>query len=144
MTTKRFKFLEHTGDALVEAYGRNLEEAFENAALAMFEVMTDTSKVDPKVMQEIAVEADDGKGLLYAWLEQLLVKFDVEDLLLSKFEIRRFDKTPEGYRLKAKVWGESLDPEKHLQKTGIKACTYHLMKVDAGEKGATVRFLLDL
>ena len=38
---KRFRFLEHTADAYVEAYGSSLEEAFENAALASTEVMTE-------------------------------------------------------------------------------------------------------
>ena len=46
-TKKRFEFLEHTGDAYIAAYGKTLEEAFENAALATFEVMTDVEKVEP-------------------------------------------------------------------------------------------------
>ncbi|MCK4320170.1 archease, partial [Candidatus Bathyarchaeota archaeon] len=29
---RRFEFLEHTADAYVAAYGRTIEEAFENAA----------------------------------------------------------------------------------------------------------------
>ena len=40
---KRFEFLEHTADAYIIAYGKDLAEAFENAALAMFEVMTNTA-----------------------------------------------------------------------------------------------------
>ncbi len=41
---KGFEFLEHMADAYVAAYGKNLAEAFENAALAMFNVMTETEK----------------------------------------------------------------------------------------------------
>ena len=42
---EKFEFMEHTADVYVAAHGANLAEAFENAALAMFEVMTDTAKV---------------------------------------------------------------------------------------------------
>ena len=40
----RFEFLEHTADVYIRAYGKTMEEAYENAALAMFEVMTDLIK----------------------------------------------------------------------------------------------------
>ncbi|MEM4115299.1 MAG: archease, partial [Saccharolobus sp.] len=39
-----FEFFDHTADIGIRAYGRSLEEAFANAALAVFEIMTDTSK----------------------------------------------------------------------------------------------------
>ena len=41
----QFEFLEHTADVYVRAHGKNLEEAFENSALAMFETITNTRKV---------------------------------------------------------------------------------------------------
>ena len=46
---KKFEFLEHIADAYIAAYGKDLAEAFENAALAMFETMTDTARVEPKI-----------------------------------------------------------------------------------------------
>ncbi|HID60274.1 MAG TPA: archease, partial [Hadesarchaea archaeon] len=42
---KRFEWVEHPSDIGFRAYGKDLAEAFENAALALFEVMVDTSKV---------------------------------------------------------------------------------------------------
>jgi archease family protein len=45
---KKFEYFEVTADAGYWAYGSTIEEAFENAALAMFELMTDTAKVQPK------------------------------------------------------------------------------------------------
>ena len=41
----KYKFFEHTADAKFQAYGKSVEEAFSNAALAMFSVITDTSKI---------------------------------------------------------------------------------------------------
>jgi len=141
---KKFEFLEHTADAYIAAYGRSLAEAFENAALAMFETMTDTSKVEPKIEDEIEVEGFDEQSLLYNWLESLIVKFEMTGNLYSKFKITDIEKTEGGFRLKAKVWGEQFNPEKHPQKVGIKAVTYHRMEIKKEPEKVTVKFLLDL
>ena len=141
---KRFEFLEHMADAYIAAYGRSLAEAFENAALAMFETMTDTSKVEPKIEDEIEVESFDEHSLLYNWLESLIVKFEMTGNLYSKFKIADIEKTEGGFRLKAKVWGEQFNPEKHPQKVGIKAVTYHRMEIKKEPEKVTVKFLLDL
>lgn len=141
---KKFEFLEHTADAYIAAYGRSLAEAFENAALAMFETMTDTSKVEPKIEDEIEVEGFDEQSLLYNWLESLIVKFEMTGNLYSKFKITDIEETEGGFRLKAKVWGEQFNPEKHPQKVGIKAVTYHRMEIKKEPEKVTVKFLLDL
>jgi len=141
---KRFEFLEHTADLYIAAYGESLEEAFENAATATFEGMTDLDKVQPKIEDTVEVEGHDEQALLYNWLEALLVKFDVTGSLYSRFEIASIEKTSSGFKLKAKIWGEPFDPEKHTQKVGIKAVTYHLMEIIETPKGATVKFILDI
>ena len=141
---KKFKFLEHTADAYVAAYGKDLIEAFENAALAMFETMTETVKVEPKIEEEIEVEGFDEEALLYNWLEALLVKFEMTGNLYSKFKIIRLEKTENGFKLVAKVWGEPFNPEKHPQKVGIKAVTYHRMEIIKQDGKVTVKFILDL
>ncbi|RLI20378.1 archease, partial [Candidatus Bathyarchaeota archaeon] len=63
------------------------KEALENAAMALFEVMTDTEKVSPSVVREIEAEGHDEKSLLYDWLEKLIIEFETEGLLFSKFEV---------------------------------------------------------
>ena len=141
---RKFEFLEHMADAYIAAYGRSLAEAFENAALAMFETMTDTAKVEPKIEDEIEVEGFDEQSLLYNWLESLIVKFEMTGNLYSKFKITDIEKTEGGFRLKAKVWGEQFNPEKHPQKVGIKAVTYHRMEIKKEPEKVTVKFLLDL
>lgn len=145
MSKKRgFEFLEHTADAYVAAYGRDLAEAFENAALAMFDVMTDVEHVKPNVEDHVEVEAEDECALLYNWLEALLIRFEVDEMLYSKFEILDFGKVPGGFKLKARVFGERFDPRKHVQKVGVKAVTYHRMEVVKEPDKVTLRFILDL
>jgi len=129
----------------IAAYGKNLEEAFENAAYATFEGMTDLSKVQPKLEDTVDVEGYDEQALLYNWLEALLVKFDIKGNLYSRFKIDSIKKISTGFRLKAKIWGEPFNPKRHLSKVGIKAVTYHQMEILRDSKGAvTVKFILDI
>ena len=124
----KFEFLEHTADVLIAAHGKTLEEAFENAALAMFEVMTDTDKVSAEVEDHVEVEAEDEFALLYSWLEALLVNFETKNMLYSKFQIPSIEETAEGFRMKATVWGEKFNAAKHTQKVGVKAVSEHFIK----------------
>jgi len=141
---KRFEFLEHTADAYIAAYGKDLAEAFENAALAMTEVMTEADKVEPKIEEHIESEAEDEYALLYNWLETLIVKFEIEEMLFSKFKVLKLEKTPSGFRLKAKVFGEKFNPQKHVSKVGIKAVTYHRMEIIKEADKVTLKFILDI
>ena len=141
---KGFKFLEHTADVYVEAYGTSLEKAFENAALATIDVMTELEKVESKIEDALEVEAPDEYALLYSWLEELLVKFELAGKLYSRFEISSIEKTLGGWKLKAKAWGEPYDPEKHPSKVGIKSVTYHQMEIVKKPRSVTVRFILDV
>jgi SHS2 domain-containing protein len=141
---KRFEFLEHTADAYIAAYGESLEEAFENAALATFEVMTDIRKIKPKVEETVELEAHDESALLYSWLEEFLVRFETTGNLYSRFKISSIEKTPDGLKLRAKVWGEPYDPERHPSKVGIKAVTYHRMEIVKKPKAVTLKFILDI
>lgn len=141
---KKFRFLEHMADVYIAAYGNTLEEAFENAALATFEAMTETKKVTPKFEETIEVEGFDEQALLYNWLEALLVKFDTSQNLYSKFKIESIQRTDEGLKLKAKIQGEKFDDKKHPQKVGVKAVTYHRMEITKKPTETMVKFILDI
>jgi SHS2 domain-containing protein len=141
---KRFEFLEHTADAYIAAYGRDMTEAFENAALAMFEVMTEAEKISPSSEDRVEVEGQDEYALLYSWLEALLVKAEINGMLYSKFDISYMERTSTGFSLRAKIWGEKFDARKHLQKVGVKAVTYHRMEIIREKGKVTLRFILDI
>ncbi len=141
---KRFRFLEHTADAYVEAYGASIEEAFENAGAAFTEVMTDLESVKPTDEQSFVVEGRDLQALLYSWLEELLLEFELKQKIYSRFEVSCIEKTSDGFKLKAKAWGETYNPNRHTSKVGIKAATYHRMEINKTPNKVTLRFILDI
>ena len=144
LNPKGFEFLEHTADIYIAAYGENIAEAFENAARAMFETMTNIDSVSPESKEIVEVKGKDKMELLYNWLEELLIRFDVYGKLYSKFDIKEISNTPDGYVLKAIIYGETFNPSKHVQKVGVKAVTYHRMEIKETSEGVTLKFILDI
>lgn len=141
-TPLKFEFFDVTADAGFWAYGSTLEESYENAGLAMFEIMTDTAQVSPVVKKEFTIKSEDKVSLLYDWLEELLFLHDVEFILFSKFKVS-ITPLEEGYKLKAEVWGDEINREIHEQRNEVKAVTFHLMEVNNGN-GYSARVILDL
>lgn len=140
-----FKHLPHTADVLIEAWGDSIEEAFEYAALGVFEVMTNTLLVKPEEEKRIEVEGYDLGSLLYNWIEKLLILFDIEQLLFSKFKVEKIEKNREGvFKLYGIAAGERYSSEKHESRTLVKAMTYHLMEISSKNSKVVVRFVVDI
>ena len=141
---KGYRFLEHTSDVYIEAWGRNLEEAFEEAAKAMFEVMTDISRIEPLIEKNIVVKGFDKYSLLYNWLESLLVYFDSEGLIFGDFKVNRISSCNSELVLEGKAFGEVFNLKKHEPRTEVKAVTYSQMEIIEKEDKVLVRFVLDI
>jgi SHS2 domain-containing protein len=65
-------------------------------------------------------------------------------MLYSKFKVLDLNKTSNGFRLRAEIWGEKFNPEKHTQKVGVKAVTYHRMEIIKEPNKVTLKFILDI
>jgi SHS2 domain-containing protein len=127
-----FEFFDVTADVGFKAYGKTMENAFENAANAMFEVITDTSSIKHQVIKKIKLEAEDEYSILYDWLSELLFLHDAENLIFSKFVVkinRKLTKGQKRYYLEALVFGEEFNQSIHEQRTEVKAVTYHMMDI---------------
>jgi SHS2 domain-containing protein len=144
MKKRGYETLEHTADAYLAAYGKDLNEAFENAAAAMFNVMTEIEKIRPTVEDEVEVSGEDEYALLYDWLEALLLRFELKGMLYSEFKVLQLSQGSHGFELKAELRGERFDPKRHLQKVGIKAVTYHQMEIVTAPGSVTLKFILDI
>lgn len=138
---KEYEFFEHTADVGVKAYGKDLGEAFGNAARGMFAILT-KSEVKEVGEFELHLEADDLEQLLVDWLSELLYLYEVDELLFSAFDVS-IEKDEEGaIKLLGKTRGERIDKEKHEITTAIKAVTYHMIEVN--EEEGFVKVLFDV
>ena len=138
---ERFRFLDHTADVGIQAYGETLCEAFENAALGMFNIITDPSKVGALNDFEVTIQGDDLKNLLHEWLDQLLILSQVNNMLFSSFKVD-LKEVEGGVGLTGLVMGEPADPSRHVYKTEIKAVTRHMLEVK--ENPPMVKVLFDI
>jgi len=142
--TPPYRLLPHTTDAYIEAVGSTFEQALESAGASLFDTMCNLKAVSPKIVDEIQVEGADELALLYEWLEALLLKFELEHMVYSVFQVELVKKAEEGMSMHATVRGEHYDRRKHGAKVEVKAVTYHRMQVERGSTKTSIRFILDL
>jgi len=136
---KDFEIINHTADIGIVAYGADLSQAFANAARALFSLITDLDDVAEVLHRDVELTAPDEEGLLVEWLNELIYLFDTENILFKRFDIIQLNNT----QLKARSYGEKVDKSKHELKTGVKAATYHMLKVDRAN-GCKVQVLFDI
>ena len=122
----KYKFLEHTADIKFQAFGKTIEEAFENSAYAMFNAMFD-GKVKNAREVKIKVKGKDYESLLYNFLEEMLFLLDTKNFFLSRIKVKIKD-----YSLEAELYGDSV--KKYRTNLDVKAVTYNQMFVKK-EKG---------
>lgn len=135
ISEQKYEYLYHIADAKFKAYGSTLEEAYENAALAMFNVMINTSGLGTSESRDIEIESPDIKGLLVEWLSELLYLFEVDGIVFFEFKIYSIEKTNDGFSLKGKASGEPIDLSRHNFDTQVKAVTFHDLQVESDKTG---------
>jgi SHS2 domain-containing protein len=105
--------------------------------------MTDVNSIQPVDEEDFKIKAFDLESLLYNWIEELLFRFDTRNMLYSKFEVAEI-KDNEECLLLGRIWGEPFDLNKHPQKTGVKAVTYHRMEIKRKGEKVQLNFILDI
>ena len=133
MASSRWEHFPHMADIGVRGIGATREQAFEQAALAMTAVITEPAGVEARQAVEIDCEAPDEELLLVDWLNALVYEMATRRMLFG-----RFDVTISGGRLRARVWGEPVDPLRHLPAVEVKGATYTELKVLQQEDGTWV------
>jgi len=136
---KDFEIVNHTADVGIIAYGADIKQAFANAARALFSLITELDDVEEVLHRDTELTATDEESLLVEWLNELIYRFDAENIMFKRFDITELDNT----RLRAKNYGEKVDSSKHKLKIGVKAATYHMLKVDK-DNGYKVQVLFDI
>ncbi|MBS3151513.1 archease [Candidatus Woesearchaeota archaeon] len=139
----KYKFLEHTADVMFEAQGKNLNEVFENAALAVFDVQCDLKKIKPKIKEKIKLKNESAGDLLFDFLEELIYLKDAKYMLFGKFDVKITQKKMV-YYLESSAFGEKINPKRHELKTDVKAITLHEFFLKKTSRGWRCRVLLDI
>ncbi|MEQ1440352.1 archease [Fontimonas sp. SYSU GA230001] len=114
----RWEHFEHRADIGVRGIGNSLEQAFEQAALALTAVITDPAGV--RAQQPVAIDCRgaDRERLLVDWLNALVFEMANRRMLFSRFEVQIV-----GQQLAATAWGEALDPARHRPAAEVKGAT---------------------
>jgi len=121
----------HPADMGIRGFGAGKEEAFAQAALALTAVIAELSRVQPKKEIEIRCEEQDDEALFVSWLNALIYQMATRNMLFSKFDVAIKD-----HQLLARVWGDTLNIEKHRPVVEVKAATYADLKVAQNADGS--------
>lgn len=134
-----YETFEHESDIGIRGFGKSIEEAFANAATAMYSVMVRIEAVKPREERAVTASAPDIELLLVEWLNALLSTSDIERMVFSKFEVRI-----DGTSLTGTAWGETLDRMRHEPNVEVKGATYHMLSVKNEDGGFVVQCVVDV
>jgi SHS2 domain-containing protein len=116
-----YHFIDHTADIGIRVVSGDARGLFEEAALALVDIMGARSTGGRKHVR-ISVEGLDQTDLLVRWLQEILYRVEVEDLRISHVEV--LEVHPKG--LTALVAGTNTPTELLAE---IKAVTYHNLEI---------------
>lgn len=140
----KYRYLEGVAvaDLAFEAFGNDLNELFENAAMAMLSAQADLKTVDARILKEVDLENADIVQLLFDFLNEIIFYKDAEQLIFKtvKANIVR----NKAYKLHAEFKGEIIDTAKHKLGNDLKAVTMHLFKVEKTKTGWKCTVVVDI
>ncbi len=143
----KFNFLANvaTSDLAFEAFGKDYNELFGNAALALESAQVDLASVKPNIVKKIKIKGGSLEDLLFSFLEELVFLKDSEQMLFSQVSCI-VETDDANFILKAKLRGERINPQKHKLGVDVKAVTKHLFKIEKRplKKDLMCRVVLDV
>ncbi|MBA4348446.1 MAG: hypothetical protein C0415_00445 [Thermodesulfovibrio sp.] len=148
-----FEVLDISGDIGIKASGKTCEEAFVNAGMGMYSLITDIGKIKDEKRMEIEVKADSPESLLVRYLNELIFQFDaygfigrgikILDLRLMISNLKT-EISNQQSSIKLKVFGEEFDSDRHEQGLLVKAATYHNIKIEKRNDECIIEVIFDI
>lgn len=123
----------HDADMGVRGLGETKEQAFEQAALALVALTTDTADVEAHESIAIACQAPDDEQLLVEWLDAIVFEMATKHMVFSKFEVQF-----QGSSLSGAALGEKREEAKHTAGVEVKGATFTELHVAKREDGLWV------
>jgi len=123
-----FELLEHQADVGVRAWGKTLEEAYEQAAWAVADILGARAE-GPGTHRTIRLTGNDEGGLLVDFLNELLLLHETEDPGIAAIRVSNVTPT----QLDAQIELVPLDDTS--QGLPVKAATFHQLRVERRPDG---------
>ena len=131
-------YFEHDADIGLIGRGATPEEAFESAALAMFEIMTSVSTVRHERTLALEFEEADIELALVRWLNLLLATAREHGMVFSQFRLERDGVVWRGSAT-GEAWRGGLE-----RGTEVKGATLTMLKVEERGGGWEARCVVDV
>ena len=138
MSSKSYTYFDHDADIGIAGHGKTIESAFESAAEAMFDIMSDIQAIKPEIEINIAFDEDDIEYALVTWLNILIAEARDHGLALGSFKISR-----QGTHWQGHAWGE---PWRENLERGVevKGATLTMLSVTESNDGWEARCIVDV
>jgi SHS2 domain-containing protein len=126
-----YELFEHTADLGLRIRAADVNTLFAEAGVALFSILLeDVRSVRPQSAHTFSLSGEDRELLLFDWLRTLLLTFDEQHWVFSRFDVQVHSQG-----LHATAWGERFDPQRHLPGHEVKAITYHGLKLEQQPDG---------
>ncbi len=125
---RRYETFEHGADMGIRGYGETLDNAFENAAMAMFSIMVDTEFVGHTLKVDSIARSNTLDNLLVEFLNDLLLQKDLHDCMFSKFVVDIVERKG-GFDARYRAYGEKDQYIRTELKTEVKGATFTKLAV---------------
>jgi tRNA nucleotidyltransferase (CCA-adding enzyme) len=124
LITPRWEHFDHKADIGIRGIAPTLDQAFEQAAVALTSVVTDPDLVSASTAVNIQCEALDTDLLLVTWINELVYEMAVHGLLFNRYQV-----IINNGRLSAIAFGEAVDRKKHQSAVEVKGATFTELRV---------------
>lgn len=143
---KGFKFIEGItiADVAFEAYGKNLDELFVNAAQALFEIDVDPSTVKAKKKIKLMMNGDSAESLLFNFLAEILVMKDSKGMVFNKAEVHVNEYEERKWRIEGVLYGDYINHKKQTLRVDAKAITMHHFQLKQEKNGYKAMVVVDI
>ena len=135
---KPYTLLDHTADLKIQITGASQAALFQNAGLALADLICAPDRLTPEESLTIDIEGDDPADLMVNYLRELLYQWSGEEKLINSVDILDLSERT----LSARIHTTHYHPDRHAILNEIKAVTYHQIAVEPTDGGwqATVVF----
>ena len=142
--TTKWKEIDHTADVGIIAYGKTLEELFENAARGMLSISYSNLSIDANITLKIDIDEPDETHLLVAWLSELNYLTLTNDFLTHTIKNLEITQSEKSWRLQAEINGTQAGTFLDFFNTEIKAVTYHKLKIEKKKNQYECQVIFDI